>query len=1000
VSVPLKQLWSFSALPILIVLAVLVGVGTYLQVVAVRIQGQPLVIDVEADRVVEVEYLEAGIERLQEDELPDFGSFSGPAAEALEALQTGKLEQGVTSLQDLMDKEPGQSQDPRLRLALARGLMDLGRLEEALDVLESEEEAGGYEATFRFNRGLIHQRQDRTAQAEADYREALKLRPTYYEAAFNLGSLYLSRDENGEAISALVTGSRTLYNLAIAYTRVGMYSNAEQAYIESINLVPQNLKARINLAQVYREYLDRPLEAEKVYNEVLKLDNRYAPAYYGLGLLRLKEGERSQALSLLEKSIAYDPTHDKSRKQLAVLLFEEGDLRRARSQLNWMIENSSDLPGAYFYLGRIEYSERNLEKAAESYRNAFEQSGGTHLESLNNLGITLKELGQSSRAEETFRKALEIQPDYANAFYNLGLLYLEEESYSEAQAVFEAAVASDPEFEEAWYNLGIVYGTRGSAYQAIEAYESALRLQPAMTKARLNLAVQYRKTDQIEKAVEQYKLLLSINPSYASAWYNLALAQKELGRIEEAATSYRRAIELEPQETKYYQNLAILYAASDRIENAVGALSEGLEIEPDNETLRYLLALQLRKLGRPARAVEEFMMVTVLSPGYLKAWLALGDLHSDLDNSGAAAEAFETALAIDGEDPYTRYALGKEYYRLKRYTEAATEYERSLEELRDNAWIWYHLGKALQALGRPEESEQAYNQTLSLDPAMGRLVFQRLEDVEDSIQLLKGMIEEESSNTSLRLQLAQQYLRAGQQEEALQELKEAKEREPGNAAVWLSLGELYLEVDDYRQAEVTLAEAWRLFPDLGGVALAYGKALVAAEKQEDAMVPLRFAATTLEDPLAAWKELGELHYELKQYDQAVEAFARARALDPEDGRNLVDLGKAYYRGKDYEKALEIFLQAKLLLPEYSWAGIWLGRAYARLEDYATAEKVYRRVVESDPGFIQGYISLGDIYTRQDRNEEAILYYQKALEIDPLHDSTRRKLDRLDSIPGP
>ncbi len=480
------------------------------------------------------------------------------AAAALETLQAGKLEQGVEALQDLMDQEPGQAGDPRLRLALARGLMDLGRLEEALNVLERTEETGGYEAAFRFNRGLIYQRQGRTAQAEADYREALKLRPTYYEAAFNLGSLYLSRDENGEAISVLVAAvplgggekrSRTLYNLAIAYTRVGMYANAEQAYIESINLVPQNLKARINLAQIYREYLDRPLEAEKVYNDVLKLDNRYAPAYYGLGMMRLQEGDRSQTLSLLVKAIAYDPTHDKSRKQLAALLFEEGDLRRARSQLNWMIENSSDLAGAYFYLGRIEYAEKHLERAAESYRNAFEQSGGTHLESLNNLGITLKELGKTYQAEETFMKALEIQPDYANGFYNLGLLYLEEESYSEAQAAFESAVASDPEFEEAWYDLGIVYGERGSVYQAIEAYETALRVQPAMTKARLNLAVQYKKTDQIQKAVEQYKLLLSLNPSYTSAWYNLALAQKELGRIEEAATAYRQAIELEPQET-------------------------------------------------------------------------------------------------------------------------------------------------------------------------------------------------------------------------------------------------------------------------------------------------------------------------------------------------------------------------------------------------------------------------------------------------------------------
>ncbi len=210
--------------------------------------------------------------------------------------------------------------------------------------------------------------------------------------------------------------------------------------------------------------------------------------------------------------------------------------------------------------------------------------------------------------------------------------------------------------------------------------------------------------------------------------------------------------------------------------------------------------------------------------------------------------------------------MGKEYYRLKRYTDAVREYQTALEEVRDNAWIWYRLGKALQALGRAEESEQAYNQSLALDPDMGRFVFQRLEDSEDSIQLLKDMIEEE----------------------------------PGNPAVWLSLGELYREIEDYHQAEATLAEAWRLFPDRAEVAFTYGKTLMSAEKLEDALVPLRFAATTLEDPLAAWKELGDLHYELGQYDQAVEAFTRARVLDPEDGRYCTI--KKFSRSTHFTKA--------------------------------------------------------------------------------------------------
>ena len=114
------------------------------------------------------------------------------------------------------------------------------------------------------------------------------------------------------------------------------------------------------------------------------------------------------------------------------------------------------------------------------------------------------------------------------------------------------------------------------------------------------------------------------------------------------------------------------------------------------------------------------------------------------------------------------------------------------------------------------------------------------------------------------------------------------------------------------------------------------------------------------------------------------------------GYTVLDLGKAYYRNRQYDQALNEFIRAQDLLQDYTWSYIWLGRAYKRLELFDEAEQTYYKAHELDPAFIQSYISLGDLASNRGQPDTALAFFRQALEIDPFHESTRRKVDRIEA----
>jgi Flp pilus assembly protein TadD len=123
---------------------------------------------------------------------------------------------------------------------------------------------------------------------------------------------------------------------------------------------------------------------------------------------------------------------------------------------------------------------KDFKFALESFREAVELNPD-YPEARNNLGKLLVHRAELDGAVDEFRKALALRPDFAEAHENLGLALLKKRDLDGAEAEFRSAAALN--FSAAQINLGIVLGVKGQLDDALAAHRRAVEFLPEDAEA-------------------------------------------------------------------------------------------------------------------------------------------------------------------------------------------------------------------------------------------------------------------------------------------------------------------------------------------------------------------------------------------------------------------------------------------------------------------------------------------------------------------------------------
>jgi tetratricopeptide (TPR) repeat protein len=288
----------------------------------------------------------------------------------------------------------------------------------------------------------------------------------------------------------------------------------------------------------------------------------------------------------------------------------------------------------------------DLETASDIYQSILVRDPNQPF-ALHLSGVAAHQTGQLDLAEARITKAIEIRPDYAEAYCNLGNLLQDLGRFEAAVERYRDAIRIEPAFGEAHGNLGNALKALGRLDEAMASCRKAIEINPALANAHVNLGNALQESGAGAEAVAHYRQAVDIDPGFALAHGNLGNALQQLGRTEDALESYQRAINAAPDVAAAHANMGDALKQAGRLNEAVACYRNAIGIDPQFADAYCNLGATQQELGSLDDAISSYRRALALKPDFAEAH---GNLGVALLEKGNPEESFACqcrAVAID-----------------------------------------------------------------------------------------------------------------------------------------------------------------------------------------------------------------------------------------------------------------------------------------------------------------------------------------------------------------
>jgi tetratricopeptide (TPR) repeat protein len=207
-------------------------------------------------------------------------------------------------------------------------------------------------AEARYGLGSVYLKQNRTAEARANFEQTTKLEPNYPDtlpnAWNNLGLLATREGRTERAVECFQEALRVtpgywiaLENLGNAFRQQKRFDEARETLLRAVGARPQDPEANYSLAMVYAQ-TDDTARAYEYLQKTLQLRPAYPEALNNLGVLYLRTRRRDEAVARFEECIRVAPGFDQSYLNLARVYALEGHADQARGVLRELLKQHPD----------------------------------------------------------------------------------------------------------------------------------------------------------------------------------------------------------------------------------------------------------------------------------------------------------------------------------------------------------------------------------------------------------------------------------------------------------------------------------------------------------------------------------------------------------------------------------------------------------------------------------------------------------------------------------
>uniref|UniRef100_A0A674BRS6 Bardet-Biedl syndrome 4 n=1 Tax=Salmo trutta TaxID=8032 RepID=A0A674BRS6_SALTR len=330
-------------------------------------------------------------------------------------------------------------------------------------------------------------------------------------------------------------------------------------------------------------------------------------AVYVQALILRLEGKIQQSLDLFQSCAILNPGSSDNLKQVARSLFLLGKHKAAievyneASQLNekdWEI--SHNLGVCYIYTKDFNSVKEQLNIALELSKHdlTYMMLGKIHLLE-----------GDTDKAIDVYRSAVEFSPENTDLLTTLGLLYMQQGKYQKAFEHLGNALTYDPNNFKAILAAGSMMQTHGDYDVAMNKYRVAAYAVPESSPLWNNIGMCCFGNKKYVAAISCLKRANYLSPFDWKILYNLGLVHLTMQQYASAFHFLSAAVNLQPKMSELYMLLAVALTNMDDGENAKRSYEQAVLLDDCNPLINLNFAVLLYNQGDKKGATEQYLVM-------------------------------------------------------------------------------------------------------------------------------------------------------------------------------------------------------------------------------------------------------------------------------------------------------------------------------------------------------------------------------------------------------
>jgi len=247
------------------------------------------------------------------------------------------------------------------------------------------------------------------------------------------------------AVSVTENNYQAENNLGTAYSSKDL-DKALFHYEAALKIKPGYAMALYNLGTIYEKkgQIDKAIN---YYLKVLQINPNYSDALNNLGLIYYNQRDYAKAVSYFKRALKKDPQKTNARINLANVLFLQSKPDEAISQYRKLLQNDPENADACYNLAYVLSTQGKLDEAVSLYIKTL-RIDSTYSKAHYNLGDIYLNQGKTKEAFMHYAEVIKIKPDYVQAYNKLGLILLRQGKLDSAKLLFLKAIQIDPKYAE------------------------------------------------------------------------------------------------------------------------------------------------------------------------------------------------------------------------------------------------------------------------------------------------------------------------------------------------------------------------------------------------------------------------------------------------------------------------------------------------------------------------------------------------------------------------